>query len=52
LYPNFELFRDEVQRRLEHLGFEEKQLALEMLGITVWLNGQEVEIIGKIDSVL
>jgi hypothetical protein len=48
--PDLERLIEQVQHRLAHLDFGEKQLALEMLGITVWLDGQEVKITGKIDS--
>lgn len=48
--PNLERFIEEVQHRLAHLSFEDKQQALKMLDITVWLDGQDVEITGVLDT--
>jgi hypothetical protein len=47
--PNLERFIEDMQKRLPELDFEGKRLALDMLGITVWLNGESVEITGAID---
>lgn len=47
--PKLENFIAHIQHRLSNLDFEEKRLALEMLGITVWLDGEAVEITGTID---
>ena len=38
-----------MQKRLPELNFEGKRLALDMLGITVWLDGECLEITGIID---
>ena len=38
-----------MQSYIANLDFEGKRLALDMLGITVWLDGQIVEITGIID---
>jgi hypothetical protein len=38
-----------MQSRLPQLDFEGKRLALDMLGITVWLDGENVEVTGTID---
>ena len=47
--PNLERFIEDVQKRLPELDFEGKRLALDMLGITVWLDNETVEITGTID---
>jgi hypothetical protein len=39
-----------LQYRIANDDFEGKRRALEILGITIWLDGQNVEITGKIDS--
>ncbi len=48
--PNLERFIEDVQKRLPDLDFEGKRLALDMLGIMVWLDGESVEITGTIDT--
>ncbi len=47
--PNLERFIENMQKRLPELDFEGKRLALDMLGITVWLDGENVDITGVID---
>ncbi len=47
--PNLERFIEDMQKRLPELDFEGKRLALDMLGITVYLDGENVEITGVID---
>ncbi len=47
--PNLEHFIENVQKRLHELGFESKRLALDMLGITVYIDGNNVEVIGIIE---
>ena len=42
-------FIEQMQNRLPTLDFEGKRLALDMLGVTVWLDGQTVEITGTVD---
>ena len=39
----------ELQDKLPDLDFEGKRLALDMLGVTVWLDGQTVEVTGTIE---
>jgi site-specific DNA recombinase len=48
--PNLERFIENMQKRLPELDFEGKRLALDMLGITVYLDGDNVEVTGVIDS--
>jgi len=48
--PNLERFIRDIQDKLPNLDFEGKRLALDMLGITVWIDGENVEITGTIDS--
>ncbi len=48
--PNLERFIEDIQKRLPELDFEGKRLALDMLNITVWLDGENVEITGTIDT--
>jgi hypothetical protein len=48
--PNLERFIEDMQKRLPELAFEGKRLALDMLDITVWLDGDNVEITGVLDS--
>ena len=43
-------FIELLQGRIARDDYDGKRQALEMLGITVWLDGQEVEITGKIDN--
>jgi len=47
--PNLEHFIDDIQKRLSELDFEGKRLALDMLGITVYLDGENVEVTGVIE---
>ncbi len=44
--PNLERFVKEMQNKLPLLDFEGKRLALDMLGITIYLDGENVEIAG------
>ncbi len=37
-----------VMNNLKEFSFEEKRLALQALGIKVWLNGQDIEVAGSI----
>ncbi|MFC1917962.1 recombinase family protein [Chloroflexota bacterium] len=46
--PDLERVIGDIQKRLPDLDFEGKRLALDMLGITVRLDGQTVEISGTI----
>jgi len=48
--PKLERFVELMQDKLSKLDFESKRQALDMLGITVWLDGQTVEITGFIDA--
>lgn len=48
--PNLERFIEDIQKRLPGLDFEGKRLALDMLGITVWLDNETVEITGTIPT--
>ncbi len=47
--PNLEAFIERVQAGIANLGFEGKRLALDMLGITIWLNGENVEVTGIVE---
>jgi site-specific DNA recombinase len=47
--PNLERFIEDIQKRLPELDFEGKCLALDMLGITVYLDGENVEVTGVIE---
>ena len=47
--PNLEHFIEDTQSKLPNLDFEGKRLALDMLNITVWLDGQNVEVAGIIE---
>ncbi len=47
--PNLERFIEQIQDKLPTLDFEGKRLALDMLGITIWLDGDNVEVTGTID---
>ena len=38
-----------MQGRIRDLDFEGKRQVLDMLGITVWLDGEKVDITGTID---
>ncbi|MDO8491349.1 MAG: recombinase family protein [Dehalococcoidia bacterium] len=48
--PKLEGFIRDMQDKLPLLDFEGKRLALEMLGIMIWLDGETVEITGTIDT--
>lgn len=48
--PKLESFIERIQGHLPLLDFEGKRLALDMLGIAVWLDGEAVEIAGTLDS--
>jgi len=48
--PNLERFIEDIHKRLPELDYEGKRLALDMLNITVWLDGENVEITGTIDT--
>ena len=50
--PQLEDFIREIQDKLPNLDLEGKRLALDMLGITVYLNDQGVEITGIIEPKL
>jgi len=47
--PNLERFVEDIQQRFPVLDFEGKRLALDMLGIKVWLDNDTVDITGTID---
>jgi len=47
--PNLERFIEDLQKRLPELDFEGKCLALNMLGITVYLDGENIEVTGVIE---
>lgn len=47
--PKLEIFIKDIQERLPELDFEGKRLALDMLDITVWLDGDNIEITGVIE---
>lgn len=46
--PNLERFIKDIQKRLPELDFDGKRLALDMLGITIWLDSENVEVTGVI----
>ena len=48
--PNLERFIKDIQDKLPNLDLEGKRLALDMLGITVWVDGESVEVTGVIDT--
>jgi len=48
--PMLERFIEDMQNKLPDLDLEGKRLALDMLGITVYLDAENVEITGTIDS--
>ena len=50
--PQLEGFIRDMQDKLPNLDFEGKRLALDMLGITVYLDGQNVEVTGAIEPEL
>jgi len=47
--PKLETFIKGIQDRITYMDFESKRLALEMLDITIWLDGENAEITGVID---
>jgi len=47
--PNLEAFIGRIQAGIATLDFEGKRLALDMLNITVWLDGENIEITGIIE---
>ncbi|MFC1994958.1 recombinase family protein [Chloroflexota bacterium] len=46
--PNLERFIEDIQKQLPNLDYEGKRLALDMLDITVYLDGESLEITGVI----
>jgi len=48
--PKLERFVELMQSRITALDYEGKRQVLDMLGITVWLDGDNVEIAGVIDA--
>lgn len=48
--PKLEGFVERIQDQITELDFEGKRLALDMLNTTVWLDGENVEITGAIDT--
>jgi hypothetical protein len=48
--PMLERFIEDMQSKLPDLDLEGKRLALDMLNITAWLDGENVEITGTIDT--
>jgi hypothetical protein len=47
--PMLERFIEDMQNRLPDIDFEGKRTALDMLGITVYLDGENVELTGTLD---
>jgi len=47
--PKMESFIERIQDQIINLDFEGKRQVLDMLGITVWLDGETVEVTGTID---
>jgi hypothetical protein len=47
--PKLESFIRDMNDKLPNLDYEGKRLALDMLNITVWLDGENVDITGSID---
>jgi len=47
--PKLEGFIELMQERISKVDIEGKRLALDMLGITVWVDGEYVEVTGTID---
>ena len=50
--PHLESFIKDMQDKLPTLDYDGKRLALEMLGVTVWLDGENVEVTGAIEPEL
>ena len=48
--PKLEGFIRDIQDKLPNLDFDGKRLALDMLDIKIWLNGESVEVTGTIDA--
>ncbi len=48
--PKLEAFIERMQGRISKLDFEGKREVFDMLGITVWLDGEAVEVTGVIDT--
>jgi len=47
--PDLERYINDVQHHLTELDDDGKRMALDMLGITVWVDGENVEITGALD---
>jgi len=47
--PKLEAFIRDIQDKLPTLDFEGKRLALDMLNITVWLDGENIDVTGAIE---
>ena len=47
--PNLERFIADMQNKLPNLDYEGKRLALDILNITVWIDGEKVNITGAVD---
>jgi hypothetical protein len=47
--PMLERFIEIMQIKLPDIGYEGKRMALDMLGITVYLDGENVELTGTLD---
>ncbi len=47
--PKLETYIHELQDKISNLDFEGKRLVLDMLGTTIWLDGENVEVTGIID---
>ena len=47
--PKLEGFIERMQSRISELDFEGKRQVFDMLDITIWLDGETVEIVGTID---
>lgn len=50
--PKLEAFLDRMQASIKNLDFEGKRLALEMLNITIWVDGDNIEVTGIINPAL
>jgi hypothetical protein len=47
--PNLERFIEDIRKHLPELDAEGKRTALDMLGITIWIDGENVEATGTLD---
>jgi len=47
--PMLERFIEDMQSKLPDIDFEGNRLALDMLGITIYLDAENVEVTGTID---